>query len=274
MGHSQGVGATPSQHAGQLCGVAARTEHVLQRGDVAGVEHKGVVARAAHHDVGAAIANQAVVALPSDKGLCGAGARLGVGPAGAHEVHQRAGGEGTVGAAKNHIAAARIGAAGGVAIGGTHHQVGQAVAIDVARPMHAGAQTVARAQAGNGKAALASGHSRELHRSGGGLAKHHIAATRAAVGPGRANQQVGQAVAVHVAHNAHGETALVGGGLALDDKAAAAGGHIGEVDQDRAGFAKHHIAAARAIARAGVARISAHQHIGQAVAIDVASCAD
>jgi hypothetical protein len=48
-------------------------------GEVAGVEGEGVVAFAAHHDVGAAVAEDDVVAVAGDEGFCRGGAGEGVG---------------------------------------------------------------------------------------------------------------------------------------------------------------------------------------------------
>jgi hypothetical protein len=43
----------------------------LQSRDVAGVEGEGVVAFAAHHDIGAAVAGEGVVTVAGDEGFCG-----------------------------------------------------------------------------------------------------------------------------------------------------------------------------------------------------------
>ena len=105
LGDAQGVGPCATQDPGQLYGVATCTEHILQSGEVAGVEHKDIVARAAHHHIRTAATRQGVVTHPSGKGFSGCGAGLRLGTAGAHEVHSVVD-KGSRGAAKNHIALA------------------------------------------------------------------------------------------------------------------------------------------------------------------------
>ena len=60
-------------------GVAAGAHVAGEGGDVAGVEGEGVVAFAAHHDIGAAVAGEGVVAVAGDEGFCRGGAGEGVG---------------------------------------------------------------------------------------------------------------------------------------------------------------------------------------------------
>ena len=83
----EGIHAAPTIHPRQLRGVASRTEAGLQRTHVAGVDHNGVVARAAVQHIRAAKACDGVVAAPPHDGLTAAGPRQDVIAAGPHLVH-------------------------------------------------------------------------------------------------------------------------------------------------------------------------------------------
>ena len=103
-----------------------------------------------------------------------------------------------------------------------YDQVGQTVAVHVARGAHAGAAVFGRrAVAVDHKAACAARHRRQVDGRASGRAKHHIAAASIAVRGPSTHDQVGQAIAVHIARGAHALAAeFRRAGVAVDHEAA------------------------------------------------------
>ena len=148
-----------------------------QRRQVAGVEHHDVVARTAVEQIGAAPANQGVMAGAAHQGFVGRGAGQGIGQRSAQLVHVNLP-RGAVAGAKNHITATCIGSRRRVAQVGADDQVGQAIAVDIACGRYAGAAAITCALAVDDKAdspAKTGSHRREFNSRTTGLAKHHIA---------------------------------------------------------------------------------------------------
>ena len=110
------------------------------------------------------------------------------------------------------------------------------------------------------------------------VAENNVAAPR--IGAGlriavrRADDQVGQAVTVHIARCAHASAAVVIPALSVDDKAAAACRHGREFDGGSRGFAIHHITAPGIGARYRVAVHGPYEQVGQAIAIDITRACD
>ena len=125
------------------------------------------------------------------------------------------------------------------------------------------------------KAACAGCHRAEVYGCPGAAAEHHIAATsidaklRVGVATGRSNDQIGQAVAVHVARAPHGIAAHVSCALAVDHEAAGARSDRAEVDGCTGAAAQHHIAATGIGAGGRVAEGRSDDQVGQAVAVDI-----
>ena len=112
---------------------------------------------------------------------------------------------GACGASEDHIDTPGSGAdpGGQARARRTDHQIGQAVTIDVACLGYAGAKPVAGAGAMDDKAAGARIHGRQIDGGAAGAAKHHISTTgigsARGVGLGRAQDDVGQTVAIDIA---------------------------------------------------------------------------
>ena len=179
--------------------------------------------------------------------------------------------------AEHHEAAARVCAVGLVAFDGGDDEVGQAVAVDVARTSQPVATFVGGALAIDDEAAGAGAHGREVHSPRPCLAEHQVAAAgiHAAcwICPVGADEHIGQAVAVHIAGVGHPKAAVVTGVFAIDHEAAGACGHVRELHGGGARLAKDDVALARTRAAGRVGQIGADEQVGDAVAIDVAAAA-
>ena len=112
--------------------------------------------------------------------------------------------------------------------GRTDDQVGQAVAVDVARRRHAVATLVACGSAVDHEPAQA--HIGEVDRRGARLAEHHITAPSARAVAGCTNDQVVQAVAVDVARRRHAVATFVVCGDAVDHETAGGIADVCQVD--------------------------------------------
>ena len=110
------------------------------------------------------------------------------------------------------------------------------------------------------------------------MAKHHITAPAVGGAGGvavrRSHNHIGQAVAVDDASRTHCVTTAVATRFAVDDKATRAARHGAQVDGGARSLAKHHITAPAVGGTSGVAVVGTHDHVGQAVAVDVACAAD
>ena len=269
----QRVDAGPAVDTRELRAVATGAPCRLQRGHVGRVDHQPIIARAAHQHVGAAMAGQRVGSGTADQGLAVGAAAQAVGARGA-ELVNRSLDERARGAAEDHIAAAGIAAGGGVAVVRTNDQVGQTVAVDVARARHAKAAPVPSALTVDHEATCAGCHCAEVHSRSAGLPEHHIAAAGLAAGGGvateRSDDQVRQAVAIDIAGARDTKAAVVKRGFAVDDEAAGAGCDRAEVHRQAAGLAEHHIAAAGIDACGRVAMVRTDDQVSQAVAVHIA----
>ena len=255
-------------------GVATRAKTRLQRIHVARFDDDAVIARTAQQHISAAKAGEGVMARSAGQGLAQAGAHQGV-VACSTPLVDFGQYKGAASRAKDHIATTRASHCSRVTQVGAHDQVGQAVAVDVARRCHADAAAVQCALAVDDKAANAVGHRAQLDGGAAVLAKHQVAAPSIHAGAGisalGANDQVGQAVAVDVTGTGYAPTAVVAADAAVDHKTTRARGHRAQVDCRAAGLAKHHIAAPGAEHRCG-ARIAirrADDQVGQAVTVDI-----
>ena len=229
-----------------MTGVATGAKHGLQGGNVGVVHHQAVVAQTTQQHIGATVASKRVVAGVAHQGFIGGGASQGVVCRGSQFVNQGLV-EHTIECAKNHVAASGGITGCGAALVGTHQQVGQTVAIDVAGRCHADTTVVAYALANNDKTTLAIGHRAEVDCGARGLAKHHIAGAdigaSEAVEPFGTHNQVGQTVAIDVAGAGYAIARQVVGTLAVNDKATRACSHRAEFQRRAAGLAKHHVSA-------------------------------
>jgi len=165
----------------------------------------------------------------------------------------------------------------GIGVRRADNQVGQAVAVDVARAADRKAGPVVAIDAVDGKAARAVRHVRQLDRRGSGLAEHDItlAGFSVAVGIGAvgADDYVEDTVAVDVARAADRFARAVVAIDAVDDKAARAVHDIRQLDRTAVRFAEHDVTLAGVVTvRVGVRR--AHDKVVQAVAVHVADGAD
>ena len=161
---------------------------------------------------------------------------------------------------------------------GADDQVGEAVAVDVARRGDRAAALVVRRHAAELEA-VAAVEAREIEVGGKarGLAEHHIA--RAGIGAVRigtagADDQVGEAVAVDVAGRGDRAAAAVIRRHAAELEAVAAvEAREVEVGGKARGLAEHHIARAR-IGAVRIGPVGADDQVGEAVAVDVARRGD
>ena len=110
----------------------------------------------------------------------------------------------------------------------------------------------------------------QVHRHAGCVAKNHIAATGLGARKGCADNQVSQAIAVDIARARHAPAAVIVQALAIDHKAAAAGGNRAQVNRHATARAEHHIAAPRAAAAGRVSLRCPDDQVGQAIAVDIA----
>ena len=269
----QGVDAAAAIDPGQLRAVAAGTQPRLQCGDSAALDDDAVIARTAQQHISPAKARQGVMAGTAHQNLAQAGAAQAVVAHSAQDVNLGQH-KGAAGGAEDDIAAPCTGASGGVTQVGAHHQVGQAVAVDIAGCGHADAAAIAGALPVDDKAAAAVGHRTEVHRRRARLAEHQVAATciGACAGITRlgTHNQVGQAVAVDITGTGYAPTAVVAAGATVDHEAARACGHHAELHGCTAALAEHDIAAPRVGTGCGVAVGRADDQVGQAVAVDIA----
>ena len=161
---------------------------------------------------------------------------------------------------------------------GADDQVGEAVAVDVARRGDRAAAAVARRHAAELEA-VAAVEARQVEVGGKarGLAEHHIARAGIAavrVGAEGADDQVGEAVAVDVAGRGDREAAAVVRRHAAELEAVAAvEARQVEVGGKARGLAEHHIARA-GIGAVRVGAVGADDQVGEAVAVDVAGRGD
>ena len=261
----QRVHTRAADDAGEL---AAGSGHGPELGHVVGVQHEDIVAGAADHHVGATSAGDDVGARAGHEGFRRRGARLRVGARAADEIDR---GRQAL-APEDDKAAAGVGATGRVGAAGTEDQVGEAVAVDVASRGDRGAQFVTGALAIDHEAAATGGNVRKLDRRRAGAAEDDVAATgvctRRGV-EGRADDQVGQTVAVDVAGQGHRDTGAVTAAFAVDDKTTASGGHGCEVDRGRARATEHQVGAPRVAAAGRVGLPGTDDEVGQPVAVDV-----
>ena len=255
-----GVEARATIGARKLRNIAAHAHHALQGVDVVGVEHKHIVACAAIHHIRTAATDQGVAAHARRKGFCRCRAGLQFVTGRAHEI--QGGGEllttqDDIGATGSRVPSARR----------ADDQVGQAIPVDIARSAHSGADRVMCQCRFDDKAAHTQSHIAQVDSGEVGFTKHHIAFTGGGI-ESSPDQQVGKAIAIHIARAADRVAALVIGCGTVDDKAA--GSQAGKFDFFSAGFAEHHIAFPCIV----VGHMSTDDHIGKSVAIDIACAAD
>src|SRR6185436_2910300 len=124
------------------------------------------------------------------------------------------------------------------------------------------------------EAAGAGGNRRQIDGSARAPAEHDIAAprdlARRRIAVARADNYVGEAVAVDIACAGDAAAAAVICALAVDDESASAGGDGREVDGSPRGPAEHDIAVPCALACRRIAAVRADNQVGEAVAVDVA----
>ena len=174
--------------------------------------------------------------------------------------------------ARPGIAPVRIGAVG------ADDQVGEAVAVDVARRGDRDAAEVAGRHAAELEAVGAvEGGEIEVGAEARGLAEHHVARAGMAavrIGPEGADDQVGEAVAIDVAGRGDRAAAVVAGRHAAELEAVRAveGGEV-EIGAEARGLAEHHIARP-GVASVRIGVVGADDQVGEAVAVDVAGRGD
>ena len=161
-------------------------------------------------------------------------------------IARRDGGEVDAGAkparlAKHHIALTRLGRGGPrrAGIAGADDEIVEAIAIDVARRGDGNSGERVGVLAAHDETARAGGDGGEIDAGAkpARLAEHDIPVpgmelpARRPARQGRADDQVGEPVAVDVPRRGHREAGLIAGILPEDDKAAGAGGDGGQVDR-------------------------------------------
>ena len=144
---------------------------------------------------------------------------------------------GGVGLAEHHVGAPLV----VIGLRRTDHEVGAAVAIDVARGPQRRACAVVGRLAADHIATCAAGHRREVDRRAIGLAEHDIHFTREVGGVWRPDCEVRPAVAIEVAERSEQQRVEYAGIRVRDHEAALASRDPGQRDLARQRAAEHHV---------------------------------
>ena len=181
---------------------------------------------------------------------------------------------------EDHIAGPGIGAPAGVGVAGADDQVGIAIPVHIAGRGDGAAAAVTGRHAIKTKAGAAIQRAEiEAGRPAAGLAEDHIAgpgtAVSAWVGGIGADDQVGIAIAIHIAGRSHGISAGVVIRCAIEAKAGAAIQRA-EIEGGRpaAGLAEDHIAGSGTEVPAGVGAVGANDQVGIAIPVHIAGRGD
>ena len=154
-------------------------------------------------------------------------------------------------------------------------QVGQPIAIDVAGPRDARATSIVGLLAVDHEAATASSDRGEVDGVAAGLAQNDVAAPdNSTAARRRADDQVGETVAVDVASGRDAPTTRVAGESTVDHETASACSDRRQVDGAAAGLAENDVAAARIRAHRRIAQRHSDNHVGETIAVDVTSTRD
>ena len=116
--------------------------------------------------------------------------------------------------------------------------------------------------------AEAAGDSGEVNGAGGGLPENHIAAAGTEI-PGGTNDQVGEAITIHIPGTGHAGAASVVSDLAIHHEATSAPSDGGEVNSRGVDFAKDHKRATGILHGSRIAPRCPYDQISKTIAVDI-----